>query len=230
MDSTVKPIVYRHDIPRKVLSEMKSWRRVSIDTETDGLDFRIHKLRLISFSNGSSTHLVHHPDHESKNLIEFFDNEDNILIFHWAKFDLTFLKAYLTTTIRGDIHCTKILAKLVDQKHSSGLKTVLRNILGVKIKKDQQKSKWNIDILSKEQIEYAANDVIHLDQLFDALHDRIQYNLDMEKGMVYKMAISEIQTSVELELRGYWYLTKHRDVPVDRIAVDINWWRDHDCV
>jgi ribonuclease D len=50
-----------------------------------------------------------------------------------------------------------------------GLKDLCRDLLGKEISKQQQSSDWGAPELTKEQQEYAANDVLYLHQLRDVL-------------------------------------------------------------
>ena len=68
------------------------------------------------------------------------------------------------------IYCTKIASKIArtyTDKH--GLKELCKELLSIDISKAQQCSDWGLENLSKEQINYAANDVLHLHKLKEKL-------------------------------------------------------------
>ena len=50
-----------------------------------------------------------------------------------------------------------------------GLKDLCRDLLGVELSKQQQSSDWGADVLSPEQLSYAASDVLYLHQLRERL-------------------------------------------------------------
>ncbi len=57
----------------------------------------------------------------------------------------------------------------------NGLKDLCRDLLSLEISKQQQTSDWGAAVLSEEQKQYAANDVLHLHALkakLDALLER----------------------------------------------------------
>jgi ribonuclease D len=73
--------------------------------------------------------------------------------------DMLFLKTYLGINLQG-LFCTKIASKLgrtYTDKH--GLKELIREFFDVNIDKKNQSSDWGKKILSKDQLEYAAEDV-----------------------------------------------------------------------
>ncbi|MGL4439686.1 MAG: ribonuclease D, partial [Bosea sp. (in: a-proteobacteria)] len=64
------------------------------------------------------------------------------------------------------VYCTKIASKLVrtyTDRH--GLKDLSRELLGIDMSKQQQSSDWGAAELTKEQLAYAASDVLHLHEL-----------------------------------------------------------------
>jgi ribonuclease D len=63
----------------------------------------------------------------------------------------------------GPVYCTKIASRLCrtfTDRH--GLKDLVKDLIGVEISKQQQSSDWGSGELTKEQMEYAASDVLHL--------------------------------------------------------------------
>ena len=55
------------------------------------------------------------------------------------------------------------LVRTFTNKH--GLKDLCKELLGIEISKQEQTSDWGVKTLSKDQIRYAATDVIHLHSL-----------------------------------------------------------------
>jgi ribonuclease D len=95
-------------------------------------------------------------------LQKLFENPEIIKIFHFARMDMQFLKAFLGIKLQG-VFCTKIASKLArtyTDKH--GLKELIREFFDVNIDKKNQSSDWGKKILSKDQLDYAAEDVRYL--------------------------------------------------------------------
>lgn len=116
-------------------------------------------------------------------------------------FDLQFIMAGLGTKIKGDVHCTKTLMKILHPELRSGLGSSLRDILNVKIDKNI-KHEWDKPILSTRQLEYAANDVLYLHDLRNQLFEDM-YLSHSEKINIYLDAVQALKTKAELTVQGY---------------------------
>ena len=146
---------------------------VAIDTETMGLNPHRDRLCLVQLSRGDGDcHLVQFPPDEPTDapcLAALLTDETVLKIFHFARFDIAVLEHALGVRC-GPVYCTKIASRLsrtFTDRH--GLKDLCRDLLGVEISKQQQSSDWGADALSRSQLEYAANDVLHLHALKEKL-------------------------------------------------------------
>jgi len=149
---------------------------VAVDTEAMGLHPHRDRLCLIQLSNGDGdAHLVRLPQgkYDAPNLKALFEDPKIIKIFHYARFDVGMIKAYLGVDV-APVYCTKIASKLVrtyTDRH--GLKDLLREVLGVEVSKKEQSSDWGADNITDAQREYAANDVLYLHGLMEGLNVRL---------------------------------------------------------
>ncbi|MEM6683777.1 MAG: ribonuclease H-like domain-containing protein [Pseudomonadota bacterium] len=149
---------------------------VAVDTEAMGLHPQRDRLCLIQLSNGDGdAHLVRLPqgEYDAPNLKALFANPKITKIFHYARFDVGMIKAYLGVDV-APIYCTKIASKLVrtyTDRH--GLKELLRELLSVDVSKKEQSSDWGADEITQAQREYAANDVLYLHALMEGLNIRL---------------------------------------------------------
>ncbi len=145
---------------------------VAIDTETMGLNPGRDRLCLIQLSSGDGTaHLVQFAPgpNEAPNLKAMLRDPAVTKLFHFARFDIASIKAYLDVDCTP-VYCTKIASRLCrtfTDRH--GLKELCRELLGVEISKQQQSSDWGAETLSEEQLTYAASDVLHLHKLKEKL-------------------------------------------------------------
>ena len=92
-------------------------------------------------------------------------DEKIVKIFHFARFDVGVLQRNLNFMTRN-IYCTKIASKIArtfSQNH--GLKNLVKEILSIDISKEQQSSYWGSDVLDKNQINYAKQDVLYLHKI-----------------------------------------------------------------
>jgi ribonuclease D len=171
-----------------------------VDTETDGLDFRRDRLRLVTVmdSSGGNVVLVRNPDHRSYLLKELLGGPQ-VKIFHHAPFDVRFLVWWtgLEFGWSGTILCTKALCKFTTPDKSSSLHKVLPETLKVTAFKDHAitTSNWNVKELTPEQITYAVTDVFHLGKLAAKLGNLLGKNLELyydTTNAIIKGAIAEV--------------------------------------
>lgn len=151
---------------------------VAIDTETLGLNPQRDRLCLVQLSSGDGTaHLVQISagQSEAPRLKALLEDPGVVKIFHFARFDIGMLAKYLGATT-APIYCTKIVSKLVrtyTDRH--GLKDLALELAGVELSKQQQSSDWGADVLTEQQLAYAASDVLYLHAIkakLDAMLDR----------------------------------------------------------
>jgi ribonuclease D len=141
---------------------------VAIDTETLGLKPRRDRLCVVQLSAGNGeAHLVQFDgtSWEAPNLKALLADPRVLKIFHYARFDVAVLKAYLGVDV-APLWCTKIASKLCrtyTDRHS--LKDLCSELLGIELSKQQQSSDWAAAKLSQQQEAYAASDVLHLHQI-----------------------------------------------------------------
>ena len=176
---------------------------VAIDTETLGLKPYRDRLCVVQLSAGDgSAHLVQFEKgrYDAPNLRELLANPHILKIFHYGRFDIAVLQHYLCVTTRP-VYCTKIAAKLVrtfTERH--GLKDLCRELLGVELSKQQQTSDWGQAVLTQEQLNYAASDVLHL----HALKDKLDALLKREgREDLARACFSFLPTRAELDLKGW---------------------------
>ena len=155
--------LYEGDLPESIQLS----NSIAVDSETMGLNPRRDKLCLIQISNGDGIcHLIKIDLKTKKphNLIKILKNNKINKIFHFARFDVAVFKHNFKINIKN-IYCTKIASKLVrtyTDKH--GYKDLCAELLNKQISKTEQSSDWG-GSLTKEQQQYAANDVLYLHQL-----------------------------------------------------------------
>lgn len=141
---------------------------IAIDTETMGLNNARDRLCVLQLSNGDgSAHLVQfQPDNfAAPNLKKLLSNKESTKILHFARFDIAVIKKYLGIELEN-IFCTKIASRLArTYTDAHGLKELCKELLDIQLSKQQQSSDWGAKELSKEQLKYAASDVIYLHRI-----------------------------------------------------------------
>jgi ribonuclease D len=173
-DSEASMTLYQGDLP----DGLSLGPIVAIDTETMGLMPGRDRLCVIQLSSGDGmAHLVQFQRgrYDAPNLRRLLSDQSITKLFHFGRFDIAVLYAYLGVLARP-VYCTKIASKLTrtyTDRH--GLKDIARELLGIDLDKQQQSSDWGSADLSENQMKYAASDVLYLHALktrFDAMLDR----------------------------------------------------------
>ena len=192
------PLLYRDDLP----DGLDLGPVVAIDTETMGLNPHRDRLCLMQLCSGDGqAHLVQMAgNYDAPNLKRLLTDPNRLKLFHFARFDVAVMKAYLGV-VTAPIYCTKIASRLVrtfTDRH--GLKDLVRDLLGVEISKQMQSSDWGAETLSPEQLKYAASDVLHL----HAMREKLDEMLARENRTAYAQACFDfLPVRAELDLAGW---------------------------
>ena len=196
--------LFQNDLPLQSLKSFKG--DITIDTETLGLNIKRDRLCLIQLRNESNkkVYLIKFDKDispaNSKNLKYLLEDKSLTKIFHYARFDMAVLKENLNINVRN-VFCTKIASKLTrtySSKH--GLKDLVKEILNVELDKTEQTSDWSQKNLTKQQIQYAMNDVIYLSDLKKNLEAKL---LEAKRLKTFKSIMNFLDTRVELDLMGW---------------------------
>ena len=192
--------LYKNDFP----STLNLKKMVAIDTETMGLNLNRDRLCLVQVCFGDDiAHLLQlskQTEEKPKNLIKLLQNKTITKIFHYGRFDLAMLNKNVGPVV-GPIYCTKIASKLsrtFGAKH--GLKDLCKDLLNIELDKFNQTSDWGSKTLSKDQLAYAAQDVLFLHKLKIKLDEILlregKMNLALE-------CFESLKTRVKLDLEGF---------------------------
>lgn len=176
---------------------------IALDTETLGLNNNRDRLCLIQISGGDGkAHLVQFEkdQYNAPNLKKLLQDEKIEKIMHYARFDVAVIHRYIGVLL-SNIFCTKIASKLTrtyTDKH--GLKDLCKELVGIDLSKHQQTSDWGQENLSKEQLEYAASDVLYLHQIKDKLVEMLKREKRLE---IAKSCFNFVPARSELDLIGW---------------------------
>ena len=196
--------LFHNDLPAQALKSFKG--EISIDTETLGLNIKRDRLCLIQLRNESNKkiYLIKFDSElsakKSKNLKLIMEDRSIKKIFHYARFDMAVLKENLNINVKN-VFCTKIASKLTrtySSKH--GLKDLVKELLNVELDKNEQTSDWSRKKLSKQQVQYAINDILYLEGLKIILETKLE---DLKRIKTFNSIMKFLETRVELDLMGW---------------------------
>lgn len=181
MTSTITKQEYSVYYGIKELKRLQTAHSLAFDTETLQLQPEEGKLRLIQLGCYSSRTIVVIDCFELERsdwnyLEEFFSSTNRFWLAHNAVFDIAWLQEQ-GIHINGFVRCSMIASRLLTNgipqtKH--GLDALAKRQLNIEISKEQQKSNWGLETLSKEQLTYAAKDIEILLELDNVLDQKIR--------------------------------------------------------
>jgi ribonuclease D len=191
--------LHKKDIP----ADLDFGDAVAVDTETMGLQTARDPLCLVQLSAGDgAAHIVQldRNGYDAPNLKALLGNKAVEKIFHFARFDIAAIKAYLDVECTP-VYCTRTASKLVrtyTDRH--GLRDCCRELLQIELNKQQQSSDWGAADLSEEQLRYAANDVLHLHKLKEILDNMLQRERRFDLA---RQCFAFLPVRAELDLAGW---------------------------
>lgn len=207
--STIKPKVFQADLDEEYFQLYSKDFKLSVDCEMMGLNPRRDRLCLVQMcdsSNNFSLVQILPGQKSAENLKKLFENPEIVKIFHFARMDMSFLKARLNIDLTG-VFCTKIASKIArtyTDKH--GLKDLIREFFSENMDKKNQSSDWGKKILSKDQIEYACEDVRYLIALEQILTDMLVREGRLELA---EKCFQFLSSQVELDLMELKEIFEH---------------------
>ena len=166
MTSTITKQEYSVYYGISELKRLQTAHSLAFDTETLQLQPEEGKLRLIQLGCFSSRTIVVIDCFELERsdwnyLEEFFSSTNRYWLAHNAVIDLGWLQEhgiYPGGFVRCSMLASRLLTNGIPQtKH--GLDALAKRQLDMNISKEQQKSDWGAETLSKEQLVYAAKDI-----------------------------------------------------------------------
>ncbi len=183
---------------------------IAVDCEMMGLNIHRDRLCLVQISDEDKVATlvqIEKGQSSAPNLKKLFEDAGQpIKLFHYARTDIAWLKAWLNIEVQN-FFCTKVASKLArtySDKH--GLKELYKELNGKEMNKNQQSSDWGQSDITKEQIQYAADDVLHLIPIYRKLRAMLEREAKWELA---QRAVATIPLFAELDSRGYSLVLEH---------------------
>ncbi len=201
-----KYVIHLNDLPPE--TSLKNATTVAIDGEFSGLNPLTDKLHLLQLCDGSNfVHLIRFKDqYNSPNLKTILENKNIKKIFHFGRADLGFLKYHLNINVKN-IFDTKIASKICRKfTNNHGLKDLAKDLINIKLDKEMQTSDWGKEEYSKEQIKYAASDVLYLHNIKLELEKILKRE---NKEQLAEKCFEFLETRTNLDLNGLTDIFEH---------------------
>lgn len=191
--------LYKNDLP----DGLQFNEAIAVDCEAMGLNPHRDRLCVVQLSGGDEVcHLVQIElgTSSAPNLQRLLEDDKIVKIFHYARFDVMLLKKAMGIRV-NPVYCTKIasrLARTYTDRH--GYKSVCRELAGVQVSKEQQSSDWGADVLTEDQLVYAATDVLHLHEIREKLNIMLAREGRTEMA---QSCFDFLHTRTDLDLEGW---------------------------
>lgn len=172
----VEYVLHKNDLP----ADVSFGQSLAIDTEFMGLNpwrDRLCLMQVYDGQPGSKVHIVQFEsgyDYASPNIKKILSDTSRLKILYYARGDMRWIGRYLGILLEN-LYCVKIasrIARTYTQSHD--LEDSCADVLGFKLPKEQQCSDWGTTELTKKQLEYACNDVVHLHKLMEKFEERLK--------------------------------------------------------
>ncbi len=198
------------DLSDVALGQYLESTAIAVDTETMGLLPQRDRLCLVQLCNleGKVTAIrIAKGQTDAPNLKTLLSAANVVKVFHFARFDLATLRAYLGIQVHP-VFCTKIASKLArTYTNRHGLKDVVQELEQVELDKSAQSSDWgNAANLSEAQLSYAANDVRYLLSVQQKLTEMLKRE---ERWELAQQCFEVLPTIVSLDLLQFKDLFEH---------------------
>jgi DNA polymerase I len=178
---------------------------IAFDTETTGLIPTYGGLRLLQMTGEGCPVVVvdlWELDEQGLDALrEWCAAESRIWVAHNATFDLGWLQEH-RIDLKGEVHCTMMASRLISNGKvgkRNGLAPVAEEYLKIELSKEQQASNWGAEVLSAEQITYAARDVEVLMQLYPVLMKRIDV---FKLSKAYEIECAALRPIAQMQRTG----------------------------
>ena len=197
------------DISDKLLEMYLAEPEIAIDTELHGLRLFRDEICLVQICDDKKNVSLIKPTAKQlpPNLKRLLTDPNVIKIFHFALSDVAFFKTSLNIEV-APFRCTKVMSKLIrTYTQGHGLKDLSLELLGHDLNKDQQQTNWAQNNLSSKQLEYAANDVLELIEIYRKLVKMMDERPPLASGITVNELNNKSQAMipglVELLINGY---------------------------
>jgi ribonuclease D len=215
------------DAANRFLESIGRTRELALDTEGASFHRFVDRIYLLQLSTREQTAIIDPLAVTSlPGLGKLLESKDVEVVFHDADYDLRLLQQDYGWHVRN-IFDTRIAAQLLGLR-AFGLAALLERYFGVKLEKKHQRADWSMRPLTKDMLDYAAQDTMNLLELRDRLKQ------DLERAERYAWAREEFQLlegtrwADEDAALGFLRLKGARDLTRRELAIlrELVPWRD----
>lgn len=148
-------------------------KSIAVDTEGASFHRYVDRIYLLQLSTSDRHAIIDPLKVEPPAMLRSLLESRNVeVVFHDADYDLRLIQQDWGIRVTN-IFDTRIAAQLLGVK-AFGLAALLESYFGVKLDKKHQRADWSMRPLTKDMLEYAAQDTRHLLGLRDKLREQLE--------------------------------------------------------
>jgi len=220
---------------------------IALDTEFVRVDTFYPKVGLLQVSDGHTAYLIDPLGISAwAPLAELLAAPGVVKVLHACSEDLEVL-ARLTGQLPTPLFDTQLAAAYLGLGFSMGSSRLVQEVLGIELPKGETRSDWLQRPLSELQVSYAAEDALHLAEVYQALRPRLsderfawvlddghelvaQWGREVDPRELYRDArlgwkLTPVQLAVLRELYAWREeQARLRDVPRNRVVKEQTLW------
>lgn len=202
--------IVQDDLTEEQLSAWNALPEIAVDTELHGLRLGRDRVLLVQVGDGRGNvalvRTVGRTDCPPR-LKALLENPKVLKLFHFALSDVAFLRDSFGVRV-APFFCTRTASKLVrTYTQAHGLRDVVYEITGILLDKQAQTTDWARPELTSVQLQYAANDVLHLVEVYRGLVRMLDARGRLPSGLTARelanRAMEGVALAAELALNGY---------------------------
>lgn len=202
----------------ELCAKLATHKYLSIDTESNSLYAYKEKLCLVQLSSEHINAVVDSLALDIRPLLPIFADPAVEKIFHSADSDIRVFKAALKCNFEN-IFDVMVAAKYLGII-KCGLDSMVGEFFGLEMNKKFQKADWGKRPLTKEMLDYASSDTIHLKKLRDILGAKLEEKGRLEEARGQFAQICKIEpTPMRFDESGFLTLKGARQLNGRGLAV-----------
>jgi ribonuclease D len=154
-------------------AEWQALPYVALDTEFMRVDTFYPIAGLIQIGDGARAYLIDPlVINQWQPLAQLLENPAVIKVVHACSEDLEVLLR-LTGSLPAPLFDTQLAAAYLNLGFSMGYSRLVQEVLGIELPKGETRSDWLQRPLSDTQVSYAAEDAVHLAEVYERLHPQL---------------------------------------------------------
>lgn len=202
---------------------------VALDTEFMRVDTFYPIAGLLQIGDGASAFLIDPLSiTQWRPLTQLLENPGVIKVLHACSEDLEVLLR-LTGSLPAPLFDTQLAAAYLNLGFSMGYSRLVQEVLGIELPKGETRSDWLQRPLSDTQVSYAAEDAVHLAEVFEKLRPQLsedKYAWVLEDGAELVAQLRREVNPLELyrEAKLAWKLSRAQLAVMRELCA----WREHE--